>query len=600
MEGMSIRARTRLLGVLAALVLAASGCQGSADEPGASSADGPDAGSPTSQPAPDPPGPADTLGLRTGWGPSERELDDAVRRVERLPLPALAGQVIVASWSGTAAPVRMVRDLHLGGVIAFDENLTSPAQTRQVLTSLRRRVDRPWPLFLSVDQEGGIVERAGTTSFPAFMSAGAADDAALTTRVYEKYAAELAGLGFTVDFAPDADVTSGPEDPTIGSRSAGSEPGLVGRQAVAAAEGLTDGGVVPVLKHFPGHGSVPADSHESLPVQTRSLRTLRKIDLAPFAHAVDDGVPAVMTGHLDIRAVDPRTPASLSRAVVTGLLRRDLGFEGLVATDSLQMAGVTAGRSPGEVAVKALRAGNDVLLMPTDPARARAAIVQAVRSGGLDRKRLLQAAARQVALLRHLRAGKGAPVGSARGASRTLSAAAVTLVSGSCSGRLVDGSVTATGDPGAVSAFDGAARAAGLEVLVPQAPPSRLADGRGRPSRGAREKAADYQSRLARWRSAEQRRRSALADWQAAEDERLSGATSVALAGYGDGPVSGEVAVATDTPYVLAGSDAPVKVATYGATPAAMAALVDVLTGKAEATGTLPVRVAGVDRRGCP
>ncbi len=598
MEGVRSLARSRLLGVLTVLLLAATGCQGGSGDPAASG----DGESPTRSPSssePEPPGPADELGLRTGWGPTEAELDDAVRRVQRLPLPALAGQVIVASWSGTAAPVQMVRDLHLGGVIAFDENLTSATRSRRVLTTLDRKVDRRWPLFLSVDQEGGIVERAATTSFPAFMSAGAADDPELTTRVYRQYAAELAGLGFTVDFAPDADVTSGPQDPTIGSRSAGSDPRLVGQQVGAAARGLQDGGVVPVLKHFPGHGSVPADSHLGLPVQRRSLGELRRVDLAPFAAAVDDGVPAIMTGHLDIRAVDPRVPASLSREVTTGLLRHDLGFEGLVVTDSLQMAAVTAGRGPGEVAVQALRAGNDVLLMPTDPAAARAAIVRAVRKGDLPRTRLLQAAARQVALLEHSRGGAGAPVGSARDASRQLSAAAVTVASGPCRGAVVDGAVVATGDPEAVSAFGGAARAAGLDVLVPRATPARLTTRRDRPERGRSEGARAYRQRLDRWRAAEQRRRDALADWRAAEERRLSGATTVGLAGYGDGPVSGEVAVATDTPYALAGSNAPVRVATYGTTPGAMAALVDVLTGKEPAPGRLPVRVAGVERRGC-
>jgi len=596
MEDVPVLARSRLLGVLAALLLAATACQegsggsGTSDEPSDTPAGS--TGSATGA-TPEPPGPADRLGLETGWGPTERELDDAVRGVRRLSLPELAGQVIVASWSGTAAPTRMVRGLHLGGVIAFDENLTSPAQTRRLLTAVRRQVKRPWPLFLSVDQEGGIVERAGTTPFPSFMSAGAADDAELTTRVYRQYAAELAGLGFTVDFAPDADVTSGPDDPTIGSRSAGSDPRLVGRQVAAAAQGLQDAGVAPVLKHFPGHGSVPADSHESLPVQRRSLRQLRASDLAPFAAAVDDGVPAVMTGHLDIRAVDPRVPATLSRKVTTGLLRHDLGFEGLVVTDSLQMAGVTAGRGPGQVAVQALAAGNDVLLMPTDPAAARAAIVKAVRGGRLPRTRLLQAAARQVALLEHTRAGRGAPVGSSRGASRSLSAAAVTVVSGPCRGPLVGDTVTTTGDSESAAAFVAAARTAGLDVLVPRSAPARLASARDRPGRGAGRQA------LARWRAAEKSRRSALADWQAAEDRRLAGATSVAFAGYGDGPVAGEVAVATDTPYALAGSDAPVRVATYGSTPGAMAALVDVLAGKRPAPGRLPVPVAGVERRGC-
>ena len=573
MEGVPTPLRSRLLGVVAVVLLAATGCQGDTGEPEASGE--PDRPSASASSAdPEPLGPAEQLGLRTGWGPSERELDDAVRTVKRLPLSALAGQVIVASWSGTAAPVRTVRDLHLGGVIAFDENLISPGQSRRMLTTLRRQVDRPWPLFLSVDQEGGIVERATTTRFPAFMSAGAADDPALTTRVYRPYAAELAGLGFTVDFAPVADVTSGPSDPTIGSRSAGSDPRLVGEQVGAAVRGLQLGGVVPVLKHFPGHGSVPADSHLALPVQRRSLGELRRVDLAPFAAAVDDGVPAVMTGHLDIRAVDPRVPATVSRKVVTGLLRRDLGFEGLVVTDSLQMEAITAGRAPGALAVRALAAGNDVLLMPTDPAAARSGIVRAVRSGDLSRTRLLQAAARQVALLQHARSDAEAPVGAARGASRALSAAAVTLVSGPCDGAAVDGAVVPSGDPEAVSAFVGAARAAGVEVLVPQSPPARLASA--------------------------PRRRAALADWQAAEDRRLAAGTSVALAGYGDGPVSGEVAVATDTPYVLGGSDAPVRIATYGATPGAMTALVDVLTGEAGAPGRLPVPVPGVQRRGCP
>ena len=595
MEDVPDLPRPRLLGALAALLLAATGCQGGGGSD--ASGDAPEPSGETSGATPAPPGPAERLGLGTGWGPTQAELDAAVRQVGRLSLPELAGQVIVASWSGTAPPVRLVRTLHLGGVIAFDENLTSPGQTRRALATLRRSVDRP--LFLSVDQEGGIVERAATTSFPAFMSAGAADDPGLTTRVYRQYAAELAGLGFTVDFAPDADVTSGPDDPTIGSRSAGSDPRLVGEQVTAAARGLQEGGVAPVIKHFPGHGSVPTDSHLGLPVQRRSLAELRKVDLAPFAAAVDAGVPAVMTGHLDVRAVDPRVPSSLSREVTTGLLRHDLGFEGLVVSDSLQMAAVTAGRGPGEVAVRALRAGNDVLLMPTDPAAARTAIVHAVRAGDLPRDRLLQAAARQVALLAHARSGAGAPLGTARDASRELSAGAVTMVSGPCRDAVVDQAVVATGDPEAAAAFGDAARAAGLDVLVPRSAPGRLAAPRDRPSRGGGESARAYQRRVERWRDAERRRRDALADWQATEERRLSGATTVALAGYGDGPVSGDVAVATDTPYVLAGSDAPVRIATYGATPGAMAALVDVLTGREPAPGHLPVRVAGVERRGC-
>ena len=410
MEGVPAPVRSRLLGALTVVLLAATGCQGDGGEPAASGE--PDQPTESASSAePEPPGPAERLGLRTGWGPTERELDDAVRQVRRLPLPALAGQVIVASWSGTAAPVRTVRDLHLGGVIAFDENLTSPGQTaagddhaaaaggpaagRCSSPSTRRAASSSGP---------------ATTSFPAFMSAGAAGDPELTTRVYRKYAAELAGLGFTVDFAPDADVTSGPSDPTIGSRSAGSDPRLVGAAGGAPRRAGCRAAA------WCRCSSTSRATARSPPTATSRCRcrTVRSGSCAgstwrPSPPRSTTACPAVMTGHLDIRAVDPRTPATLSRPVVTGLLRRELGFEGLVVTDSLQMDAVTAGRSAGSVAVRALAAGNDVLLMPTDPAVARTAIVRAVRSGDLSRTRLLQSAARQVALLEHTRSDARRP-----------------------------------------------------------------------------------------------------------------------------------------------------------------------------------------------
>jgi len=489
--------------------------------------------------------PAERLGLVTGWGPSVADLDRAARLVRRLPLPDLAGQVIVAEWTGTRAPTRMLKRLHLGGVIAFADNVVSTRQIRAVNRTLTRATRRDWPLFLAADQEGGIVERVrgDATRFPTFLSAGAARRPGLTRAAARASGAELRGLGFTVDFAPVADVTTGPGDPTIGSRSAGSDPAVVAEHVTAAGKGFASAGIVPVLKHFPGHGSVPTDSHLGLPVQTRTLRQLRSVDLRPFRAGVAAGLPAVMVGHLDVRAVDPRMPSSLSRGVVTGLLRGDLGFQGLVVTDSLSMTGVRATHDGAESAVAALLAGVDVILMPPDPAYARTGIVRAVRSGRLSRGRLEQAAARQVALLLHQRGRSGRPPGSGRGASRALSAAAVTVVAGPCQGRLVGRAVQPVGDPVAVARFAAAARVAGLRVR--------------------------------------------------------KGGTRVAFAGYGDLSVQGDVVVAVDSPYVLGRSRATVKVATYGDTPGAMAALVDVLTGRARGPGRLPVPVAGVRRTGC-
>lgn len=548
-----------------------------------------------------PPTPSERLGLVEGWGPDRAELDRAARIVRRMRLPDLAGQVIVADWRGTAAPVRLVRDLHLGGVIAFDSNVASAAQITAVNRALTRQVGRRWPLFLGVDQEGGVVERmrSAATRFPTFMSAGAAGDPALTQKAYAASGAELRGLGFTVDFAPDADVTSGPGDPTIGSRAASSRPADATEHVVAAATGFAESGVLPVLKHFPGHGSVPADSHLTLPVQTKSRAELDASDLVPFRGAVAAGLPAVMVGHLDVRAVDPRVPSSLSRAVVTGLLRDELGFGGLVVTDSLAMAGVTRGRTPGRVAVQAIRAGNDVLLMPPSPAVARAALVRAVKAGDLPRRRLEQSAARQIALLTHLAGGKGSPVGSARAASRRLSAAAITVTDGACSGRLVGDAVYAYGDPGAVAAFTAAATTAGVTVLLRRAAPAKLAAAKPRPERRAKEGKRRFKKRVRAWKTAEATRVRRLDAWTAREDARLAAGTAVGFTGFHDAPVDGAIAVATDSPWVLGRVSAPTRIATYGDTPGAMQALVDVMLGKAVAPGRLPVRVAGVGRPGC-
>lgn len=584
----------------AGLVVSVAACSGGGGPAGEKPSEAAGGTAATSTPTV-PPTPSEELGLSDGWGPGRAELDRAARIVGRMRLPDLAGQVIVAEWRGTAAPVRMVRELHLGGVIAFDSNITSAAQIAGVNAALTTQVRRRWPLFLGVDQEGGVVERLRgvATRFPAFMSAGAAHDTGLTTRAYAAGGAELRGLGFTVDFAPDADVTSGPGDPTIGSRSASSRPATVTEQVVAAAGGFSRAGVVPVIKHFPGHGSVPADSHVTLPVQTKSLKELRATDLVPFRGAVEAGLPAVMVGHIDVRAVDPGVPSSLSRPVVTGLLREELGFAGLVVTDALDMAGVTRGRDPGRTAVQAIRAGSDVLLMPPSPAVARAALVRAVRSGTLSRRRLEQAAARQIALLTHLAGVEGRPVGSARAASRRLSAAAITVTDGPCSGRLVGDAVHAYGDAGAVATFVPAARAAGITVLLRRSPPADLSDAAPRPERRKGEKKKAFKKRVASWRRAEDRRVRRLDDWTAREDARLATGTQVGFIGLHDAPVGATVAVATDSPWVLGRVAAPTRIATYGDSPGAMQALVDVLVGAARAPGRLPVRVAGVARDGC-
>jgi beta-N-acetylhexosaminidase len=251
------------------------------------------------------------LPIRTGWGPTADEIERARALVADLSLKERAGQVIVARYRGTSAPTGLVDGLHLGGVVVFSDNIRSNDQIRGTNRALQRSAKaagRRFPVTISVDQEGGIVERVtGGTRFPAFMTAGAAADPGLTRAAAAASAAELAGLGFTTDFAPDADVTVGAADAAIGSRSAGSQPRTVAEHAVASARGYASRGVVPVLKHFPGHGALTTDSHLALPAQRRTVGELERTDYVPFRGSNEARMRVDQVGHIAIRSVYPAT-----------------------------------------------------------------------------------------------------------------------------------------------------------------------------------------------------------------------------------------------------------------------------------------------------
>jgi beta-N-acetylhexosaminidase len=522
-----------------------------------------------------------------------------------------AGQVIVATWRGTGSPAPMVRRLHLGGVVALEPNIASLSQIRRVNRSIARVVARRgYPAFIAVDQEGGVVSRVhlGVTPFPAFMSAGAADDTALTRRTSRISAAEMRGLGFDVVLAPVADVSVGDRDAVVGSRAAGGRPGLVARHVVAAIDGIESAGVLPVVKHFPGHGSLDVDSHRGLPVQRRGMPRLRATDLVPFAAAIRARAPAVMTGHIAVRALDPDVPASVSLRVTSGLLRREMGFNGLVVTDALDMEGVQAHARGGVAAVRALRAGADVLLMPPDPKDARDQIVRAVRSGRLPLSRLESAAARMIDTL-HATRGKGArtsprPSGSGAAASLALSRAAVTSIAGPCQGRLIADRVRVVGPSASVAVFDRLVAARGVTVVPDIRKRIRVGTRTvvvGHRRVWVRKKVVDKQGHVTRKRVRKRvpiRRHKPILRWVTIPAD----APTVSLVGYGGSAADGsDVVVALDRPTVLGGgTHARVELATYGSTPQAFEALIEVLLGDHSAPGQLPIDVPGAVRRGCP
>lgn len=536
--------RKRLRWVASFVVLAAMGCQSTTSADRGEHTPGQTPNTPTTSiPVTTAPGSSDP----TGWGPTKGEWLSAQQDVSTMSDEDLAGQVIVAEYAGPTSPVALVNEYHLGGVIVLGDNITTVSALEASNNQLQASVHRGWPLVIATDQEGGIVQRVGPplTQFPTFMSYGAADDPTLTQQAAQASGEELRAVGFTMVFAPDADVTIGPADPTIGSRSAGGDPSAVATEVVSANQGYRDSGLVSVIKHFPGHGSLTTDSHQSLPVQNRSLAELTQRDFVPFDAAISKGASAVMVGHIAVTALDPKVPADLSQKVVS-LLSSQLGFHGLITTDALNMGAISDTRSSANAAVAALNAGVDMVLMPADIGAAYNGILDAMRNGSLAKSRVQDAAAKIIALMLH-ESHQSPPVQSEIGThdaiSEQVSARAITLVSGACRGPYVSKTVTPEGAATAVSAFTRAATAAGLTVGP--------------------------------------------------------GGTTVSLLGYGYGPSSADVVVSLDTPYVLASSKASVaKLALYGADADAMTALVAVLTGKATAPGSLPVAFEGLDQQG--
>jgi beta-N-acetylhexosaminidase len=305
----------------------------------------------------------------------------------------------MVGFPGPSPSADLVALIHEGvaGVIYFRRNLTGgPEGAARLTTALQAeaRVVGRAPLLVAADQEGGLVARLRTpfTEYPGGAEAlGLAGDERLAERFGRATAAELRAVGITVDFAPVLDVLTNPGNPVMARRAFGRDPDTVARLALAVARGLEAGQVASCAKHFPGHGDTDEDSHLALPVVRCDRARLDAVELPPFAAAVRAGVPMVMTAHVVYPALDPERPATLSPAIVDGLLRRGLGFEGVVVSDDLEMAAIADRFGWDEAVVKAVEAGCDLLLVCHRPDRQRAAVEalrRAVSTGRLSAARV--------------------------------------------------------------------------------------------------------------------------------------------------------------------------------------------------------------------
>ncbi|MFH9609904.1 glycoside hydrolase family 3 protein [Streptomyces sp. NPDC017448] len=336
-----------------------------------------------------------------------------VSTTDTLTRDALA--VLQPGFTGTTAPDWLLRRVGegLASVGLFGRNITSPEQLTALTARLRSERE---DVLVAIDEEGGDVTRLEVThgsSFPGNLALGAVDDVHLTRAVAQELGRRLAECGVNLNWAPSADVNSNPDNPVIGVRSFGADTRLAARHTAAYIEGLQAAGVAACTKHFPGHGDTAVDSHLALPRIDVDLDTLHARELVPFRAAIAAGSKSVMSAHILLPALDPDRPATLSPQILTGLLRQELGYDGLIVTDAVEMDAIAGTYGIERGSVLALAAGADAICVGGGLAdeetvlRLRDALVAAVRDGELTEERLADAAARVRALASWTRRARG-------------------------------------------------------------------------------------------------------------------------------------------------------------------------------------------------
>ncbi len=300
-------------------------------------------------------------------------------------------QIVVAAGDASKAAYEKKP---VGGLIYFAQNLQNPDQTKEMLTNMQQYATdtAKVPLFLAVDEEGGRVARVaentgfGVENVGPMSEIKSAEDAGKAGKTIGTY---LKDLGFNLDFAPDADVLTEPENTVVKDRSFGSDPETVAKCAKAYSDGLHEAGILSCYKHFPGHGATKGDTHNGLAFTDKTLEQLKESELIPFQNAEKDGADFVMVAHISLPEVlSDDTPCSLSDQMITDILRKDCGYHGLVITDALNMGAITQAYGADQAAVMAVKAGADMVLMPQNFKTAYAALLEAVKNGEIKEEQI--------------------------------------------------------------------------------------------------------------------------------------------------------------------------------------------------------------------
>lgn len=302
---------------------------------------------------------------------NQPQKDPIQDKLKELSVSEKVGQLIMAGMDGTEvdeAAKELIRTYNVGGFIFYSTNIKKENEAVQLFNDLRQlntQQKSGVPLFMSVDEEGGKVSRMPPTlkKIPSAKKVGDTKNEQLATQIGKVIGDQLQSFGLNMDYAPVLDVNSNPKNPVIGDRAYGNEINIVSQMGIAVMKGLQQRNIIPVVKHFPGHGDTSVDSHIGLPIVNHNLKRLRELELVPFKQAIAKGADAVMIAHILMPEIDKSAPASFSSIIIHDLLREELGFTGVVISDDMTMGAITKHYDMGEAAVKFILAGGNVVLV---------------------------------------------------------------------------------------------------------------------------------------------------------------------------------------------------------------------------------------------
>lgn len=329
--------------------------------------------------------------------PPVKEPDPIEEQIKSMTLEEKVGQLVVVGLEGYTIDDNtktMIENHHVGGLILFGRNVESSGQLLALVNSIKSTNSKnKVPLFVSVDEEGGRVSRmpAEFKKLPRNDAIGKINSGDFSYKIGNILAEETKSFGFNMNFAPVLDINSNPQNPVIGDRAFGSDSQIVSKLGVQTMKGIQAGGVIPVVKHFPGHGDTSVDSHIGLPAVDNNIERLKSFELVPFNEAIRNQADAVMIAHILLNKIDPQNPASLSKAIITDLLRKQLNFGGVVITDDMTMGAIVKNYTISDAAIKAINAGSDIVLVChgyDNELAVIGALKKAVQNGAITEERL--------------------------------------------------------------------------------------------------------------------------------------------------------------------------------------------------------------------